>query len=61
MIHIVFEIELVKQVEINIDYNLELVKKYHDKHCMDKANLTRSMSKKVVLRIIQPARASLAD
>ncbi|MBR4451717.1 MAG: type I restriction endonuclease subunit R, partial [Clostridia bacterium] len=33
---IVFEIELIKQIEINIDYILMLVKKYHDSHCMDK-------------------------
>lgn len=33
---IVFEIELVKQVEINIDYILLLVKKYHDGHQEDK-------------------------
>ena len=33
---IVFEIELIKQVEINIDYILMLVKKYHDTHCQDK-------------------------
>lgn len=33
---IVFEIELVKQIEINIDYILMLVKKYHDSHCKDK-------------------------
>lgn len=33
---IVFEIELVRQVEINIDYILMLVKKYHDSHCNDK-------------------------
>ncbi len=33
---IVFEIELIKQVEINIDYVLLLVKKYHDGHCEDK-------------------------
>ena len=33
---IVFEIELVKQIEINIDYILLLVKKYHDTHCEDK-------------------------
>ncbi|WP_367272348.1 type I restriction endonuclease subunit R, EcoR124 family [uncultured Dysosmobacter sp.] len=32
---IVFEIELIKQVEINIDYILMLVKKYHDTHCED--------------------------
>ena len=33
---IVFEIELIKQIEINIDYILMLVKKYHDSHCDDK-------------------------
>ena len=33
---IVFEIELVKQIEINIDYILMLVKKYYDKHRKDK-------------------------
>ena len=33
---VVFEIELIRQVEINIDYILMLVKKYHDTHCEDK-------------------------
>ncbi len=33
---IVFEVELIKQIEINIDYILMLVKKYHDTHCEDK-------------------------
>ena len=33
---LVFEIELIKQIEINIDYILILVKKYHDTHCEDK-------------------------
>ena len=33
---IVFEIELIRQIEINIDYILMLVKKYHDSHCDDK-------------------------
>lgn len=33
---VVFEIELIKQIEINIDYILLLVKKYHDSHCEDK-------------------------
>lgn len=31
-----FEVELIKQVEINIDYILMLVKKYHDSHKEDK-------------------------
>lgn len=33
---VVFEVELIKQVEINIDYILMLVKKYHNTHCEDK-------------------------
>lgn len=33
---IVFEVELIRQIEINIDYILMLVKKYHDSHCNDK-------------------------
>lgn len=33
---IVFEIELIKQVEVNIDYILMLVAKYHESHCEDK-------------------------
>lgn len=33
---VVFEIELIKQIEINIDYILMLVKKYHDSHLEDK-------------------------
>lgn len=33
---IVFEMELVKQVEVNIDYILMLVAKYHDSNCTDK-------------------------
>ena len=32
---IVFEVELLRQIEINIDYILMLVKKYHDSHCED--------------------------
>lgn len=33
---VVFEMELVKQVEVNIDYILMLVGKYHDGNCQDK-------------------------
>lgn len=33
---VVFEVELIKQIEINIDYILLLVKKYHDSHGDDK-------------------------
>ena len=33
---IIFEIELIRQVEINIDYILMMVAKYHDSNCKDK-------------------------
>ena len=36
---IVFEMELVKQTEINIDYILDLVEKYHASNCVDKSVL----------------------
>lgn len=36
---IVFEIELIKQVEVNIDYILMLVAKYHEGNCKDKTIL----------------------
>ena len=32
---VIFEVELIRQIEINIDYILMLVKKYHDGHCTD--------------------------
>ena len=32
---IVFEMEFVKQVEVNIDYILMLVAKYHESNCTD--------------------------
>ncbi len=43
---VVFEIELVKQVDINIDYILALIKKYHDSNCEDK-ELLISISKSI--------------
>jgi type I restriction enzyme, R subunit len=33
---IVFEMELIKQIEVNIDYILGLIKKYHETNCEDK-------------------------
>ncbi len=33
---VVFEMELVKQIEVNIDYILMLVAKYHESNCTDK-------------------------
>ncbi|MDR2528734.1 MAG: type I restriction endonuclease subunit R, partial [Synergistaceae bacterium] len=37
---IVFELELIKQIEVNIDYILMLVEKYHASNCTDKSILT---------------------
>jgi len=36
---IVFELELIKQIEINIDYILMLVAKFHESNCEDKSIL----------------------
>lgn len=33
---VVFEMELVKQIEVNIDYILMLIEKYHNSNCKDK-------------------------
>lgn len=37
---LVFEIELVRQAEVNVDYILALVAKYHETNCSDKDILT---------------------
>ena len=37
---VVFEIELIQQIEVNIDYILMLVAKYHESNCTDKSILT---------------------
>ena len=37
---IVFEIELIRQIEVNIDYILMLAAKYHESNCKDKSILT---------------------
>jgi type I restriction enzyme R subunit len=43
---IVFEIELIRQIEINIDYILMLVAKYHASNCEDK-NILVSIDKAI--------------
>ena len=48
-----FEIELVKQVTINIDYILQLIAKYHNSHMKDKEILTaidKAMNSSIELR-----------
>ena len=48
-----FEIELIKQVEINIDYILMLVEKYHDGNCEDKeilASIRKAVDASIQLR-----------
>ena len=50
---IVFEMELIKQVEINIDYILLLIKKYHDGHLQDKEitiSIIRAIDSSIELR-----------
>jgi len=50
---IVFEIELIKQIEVNIDYILALVAKYHASNCTDKEILVaidKAISSSIELR-----------
>ena len=50
---LVFEMDLIKQVEINIDYILGLIKRYHDDHTKDKeilADINRAIDSSVELR-----------
>jgi len=50
---IVFEIELIRQVEINIDYILMLVAKYHESNCEDKSilvSITKAVNSSIQLR-----------
>lgn len=48
-----FEMELIKQVEINIDYILMLISKYHESHLTDKeivVNISKAIDSSVDLR-----------
>ena len=50
---IVFEMELIKQVEINIDYILELIRKYHESNMQDKeivVNIRKAVDSSMELR-----------
>jgi type I restriction enzyme R subunit len=50
---IVFEIELIKQIEVNIDYILMLVAKYHETNCTDKnilLTITKAINSSMQLR-----------
>lgn len=50
---IVFEIELIKQIEVNIDYILMLVAKYHETNCTDKSiliNIQKAVDSSIELR-----------
>ena len=38
---LIFEMELVKQIQINIPYILQLVKQYHDDNCKDKTIIAK--------------------
>ncbi len=50
---IVFEMELIKQVEINIDYVLGLIRKYHEDHVLNKellVDINKAIDSSVELR-----------
>lgn len=50
---LIFETELIRQVEINIDYILLLVQKYHDTNCTDKeilVNISKAIGSSIQLR-----------
>ena len=50
---IVFEMELIKQVEINIDYILALIRQYHESHLQDKEmviNINKAIDSSIELR-----------
>ena len=50
---LVFEMELIKQIEINIDYILRLIKKYHENHTKDSElliDIRKAISSSVELR-----------
>ncbi|NQT69101.1 MAG: type I restriction endonuclease subunit R, partial [Desulfobacteraceae bacterium] len=50
---LVFEMELIKQIEINIDYILSLIKQYHEKHTEDKeilVDINKAIDSSVELR-----------
>jgi type I restriction enzyme R subunit len=50
---IVFELELIKQIEVNIDYILMLVEKYHASNCEDKsiiAAIDKAINSSIELR-----------
>ena len=50
---LVFEVELIRQIEVNIDYILMLVLKYHESNCQDKsiiATIDRAVDSSIELR-----------
>ena len=50
---LVFEMELIKQIEINIDYILKLIKKYHEDHIKNKEiliDINKAINSSVELR-----------
>lgn len=50
---LIFEMELIKQVDINIDYILELIKKYHEDHINNKElliDINKAIDSSVELR-----------
>ncbi|MCL2364292.1 MAG: type I restriction endonuclease subunit R [Defluviitaleaceae bacterium] len=69
---VVFELELIKQIEVNIDYILMLVEKYHAGNCEDKtilASILKAINssielrskKELIERFVEQVNVSVAD
>lgn len=56
---VVFEIELIKQIEVNIDYILMLVEKYKESHKKDKELLTTIKKQLILVRNSEVKKNSL--
>lgn len=57
---VVFEMELVKQVEVNIDYIWMLVAKYHESHCQDE-EILESIDKAIKSSLILRSKKELIE
>lgn len=57
---VVFEMELVKQVEVNIDYIWMLVEKYHKSHCQDE-EILESIDKAIKSSLILRSKKELIE
>jgi len=58
---LVFEMELIKQVEINIDYILTLVRKYHESHTADKELALKDIDRAIKSSVEMRKKKELID